>query len=49
MGGESWALVEQKNQLNTKILGAHSTRIREELNEEHKEKDKEEKDDSNRR
>ena len=38
MSEESWALIEQRNELNTKMLGTHSTRIRVHLNEEYKEK-----------
>ena len=41
MSEESWALIEQRNELNTKMLGTHSTRIRVQLNEEYKEKDTE--------
>ena len=38
---ESWTLIEQRNELNTKMLGTHSTRIKECLRNEYREKDKE--------
>ena len=38
---ESWTLIEQRNELNTKMIGLKSIRIKEQIRQEYKEKDKE--------